>query len=73
MKKVKVDQDVCIGCGFCFSSLDEVFTVDDNDLATTKNDNNILDNMDDNQKENVLDIVEGCPVSAIKIEEIEEK
>ena len=69
MKKVKVDQDTCIGCGYCFSTLEEVFTVDDNDLAKTKEDNNILDKMNDEQKETVLDIVEGCPVNAIKITE----
>ena len=66
MEKVIVDKDICIGCGFCAANCEEVFKLD-SETAETKN--NIIDNMDDELKENVLDIKEGCPVSAIKIVE----
>lgn len=64
MEKVSVDKDICIGCGFCAANLDSIFTMDDDDLATTKKD--IVPKDDE---EEVKDIAEGCPVGAIKIEE----
>ena len=67
MKKVIVDKNVCIGCGFCADNMDEVFVMDDDDLAVTKEEN--LENMSEEKKDEVKDIAEGCPVSAIKIEE----
>ena len=67
MEKVVVDKNICIGCGFCAANMEEVFVMDDDDLAVAKYNN--LDAMDDEKKDEVKDIVEGCPVSAIKIEE----
>ena len=67
MKKVIVDKNVCIGCGFCAANMDEVFVMDDDDLAVAKEEN--LENMCEEKKDEVKDIAEGCPVSAIKIEE----
>lgn len=67
MEKVVVDKNICIGCGFCAANMEEVFVMDDDDLAVAKDNN--LDAMDDEKKDEVKDIVEGCPVSAIKIEE----
>lgn len=68
MEKIIVDQDVCIGCGFCAGNLEEVFEMDSNDLAKTKENNNNLDQMNEEIKEKSLDILEGCPVGAIKTE-----
>lgn len=66
MEKVIVDKNVCIGCGFCAANLDNVFKMDDDDLATTVNDD--MNSMSEETKDEVKDIVEGCPVGAIKIE-----
>ena len=67
MEKVIVDKNACIGCGFCAANLDDVFKMDVDDLATTEN--NEIDKMSEEKKDEVNDIIEGCPVSAIKIEE----
>ena len=66
MEKIIVDKDICIGCGFCAANCEEVFKLDSETAST---ENNIIDNMSTETKENVLDIKEGCPVSAIKIVE----
>lgn len=65
MKKVIVNEN-CIGCGACTGYCD-VFEFDDNGLATTNSNKNIIDEMDEETKENVIDAKEGCPVSAIEI------
>lgn len=64
MEKVIVDKNICIGCGFCAANLEKVFKMDDDDLAVTEENEITKDNEDD-----IKDIVEGCPVGAIKIEE----
>jgi len=66
MEKVIVDKDICISCGFCCAACPDIFDMDDDDKAISKDDKNIVD---DNNKDEVIDIVEGCPVGAIKIEE----
>lgn len=65
MEKIKVNSDMCIGCGSCTGICPEVFKMNDNGTATA--DEN-MDNLDDNIKENVIDAKEACPVSAISIE-----
>ena len=70
MKKVIVDDSVCIGCGFCYSSKPEIFDMNDEGYACTKDEENNFSNMSDEVKEEVTDIVEGCPVGAIKIVEV---
>lgn len=65
MEKVIVDKNICIGCGFCAANLEEVFKMDDDDLAVTTN-----NEINDTNKEEIMDILEGCPVGAIKIEEV---
>ncbi len=67
MEKIIVDKNVCIGCGFCAANCEEIFTIEDDGLATAKD--NDLNNMSEEEKETVLDIKEGCPVGAIKVEE----
>ena len=69
MEKVSVDKNICIGCGFCAANCEEVFTIEDDGLATAKESN--LEEVSEEVKENVLDIKEGCPVGAIKVEEEE--
>lgn len=72
MKKVKVNQDLCIGCGACQAIIDSVFQLGDNGLAETKDENNTIDTMEEDVKDEVMDALEGCPTSAIFIEEKEE-
>lgn len=64
--KVKVNKDVCIGCGACQAIVPEVFEIEDDGLAIAK-DIEISDDI----KEDVIDAVEGCPTGAIS--EIEEQ
>jgi len=72
MKKIVVDPERCIRCGACVSICDEVFDFSDEGYAISKDENNILDEMDENIKVDALDALEGCPTSAIKEVEIEE-
>ena len=59
--KLKVDKDICIGCGACAAIAPEVFEIDDEGLATT-----IVDEVADEVKDDAIDAKDGCPVSAIE-------
>lgn len=65
MKKLIVDDNICIGCGYCFSSND-IFEQNDEGFACVKESN--IDNIKNDELEEIMDIKEGCPVGAIKIE-----
>ena len=71
MKKVIVNEN-CIGCGAC-TNFSDIYKFNDEGLATTVEDKNIIDNMDEETKENVIDALENCPVGAIETVEVEEK
>lgn len=66
MKKLKVEQDLCIACGACMSIDEEDFKFDENGLSIEKK--QIID--DDNEK--AIIAMESCPTGAIKIEDTEE-
>lgn len=66
MEKVKVNQEQCIGCGACTAIADEVFKFNDEGFAETE-DNNI-EEMNAELKNDVMDALEGCPTNAIYIE-----
>lgn len=59
--KVKVDKNLCIGCGACQAIEPSIFKLDDEDGLATAKDVEITDDI----KENVMDALEGCPTSAI--------
>ena len=59
--KLKVDKDICIGCGACAAICPEVFAIDDDQLATT-----IVNGVAEEFMEDAIDAKEGCPVDAIK-------
>ena len=63
--KLKVNKNLCIGCGACQAIVDEVFQIEDDGLATV-----IVDEINDDLKDDALDAKDGCPTDAI--EEIDE-
>ncbi|MFA5410208.1 MAG: ferredoxin [Bacilli bacterium] len=60
--KVKVKQEVCIGCGACTCICPEVFSFNDDGYAQAIT----TDVEDDNEK--VTEAAEGCPTDAIVID-----
>ena len=60
MAKVTVDASVCVGCGLCEQLCSEVFKLDSDGVAKVKD--------SECNKCNLSEIVEQCPVSAIKLE-----
>lgn len=61
MEKVIVDESVCIGCGFCAANKPEVFDMNDDGYAFTKEEKNKEIN------DEIMETLEGCPVGAIKL------
>ena len=61
--KVKVSKDECIGCGACCSIVPDVFEIEDDGFACAKGEVN------NSNKDDVIDASESCPTGAIKIEE----
>lgn len=64
--KLKVNKNICIGCGACQAVAPEVFEIDDDGLAKAI-DAEIKEELIDD----ALDAKDGCPVDAIS--EIEGK
>lgn len=64
--KLKVMDDLCIGCGACQAICPECFELNDDGLATVK-----VDEIPKENEEDATDAKEGCPVSAIA--NVEEK
>ena len=63
--KIKVNQEICIGCGICTSICPDSFEIN-GDKAYPKKE--LVDNLDGGEKE----AEESCPTQAISIEEIKE-
>lgn len=59
--KLKVNKDLCIGCGACQAVANEVFEIEDNGLARV-----IVDEVPEELREDAMDAKEGCPTSAIE-------
>ncbi len=59
MAKVTVDVSACVGCGLCEQFCPEVFEVRDDGIAYTK--------AQSCATHNLQEVVDTCPVSAIKI------
>lgn len=64
MENLKVNQEICIGCGACAAIASEAFEFNDDGLAQVK-DNFELDKASDETKNDVVDAIEGCPTGAI--------
>lgn len=63
--KLRVDKDLCIGCGACQATAPDVFELKDDGLAEC-----ILSDVNEEVMEDAMDAKDGCPTNAIK--EIEE-
>lgn len=60
---VKVNKDLCIGCGACTAIASDVFVLDDDGLAKA------IVEVVPKEEDNVQDAIESCPTSAIENEE----
>lgn len=67
--KARVKKDTCIGCGACTVIADKVFQIGDDGLAEVicQNKEEMVAEIADEEKENVIDASESCPTSAIEI------
>lgn len=59
--EVKVDKDLCVGCGLCANMAPEVFTMEDDGKA------GVLPTAAGNEAA-AKEAAEACPVSAITVE-----
>ena len=57
--KVKVSEDLCIGCGACAAICDEVFEINDEGISKV-----ISDNISDDIEDDVKEAIESCPTGA---------
>lgn len=64
--KVKVDQDLCIGCGVCEGAVPEVFSLENGTTAEV-----IVEEVPKKLKDEVRQTSKDCPVTAILVEEDE--
>ncbi len=60
MTKVKVNQEICIGCGTCESLCPEIFKLENGKSQVIS---------DDCGDCNCQEVIDSCPVSAISMEE----
>ena len=67
MKKIKVDQVKCIGCGACVGIDPEHFDFDDSGLSSVISQDNL-------ESEDLKQVIDGaCPTGAITLEETSEE
>ena len=63
MEKLKVNEN-CIGCGLCVSQNDKYFEFNDEGFSCAKQ-----EEVEEEDKKELLNIIESCPAEAISIEE----
>jgi len=66
MKKVSVNRDACIRCGACYSCASDVFSHDAEGISV------VIKDVIEDDNENAIDAMEGCPTGAIIMEDIKE-
>lgn len=62
MKKIRVNKEICIGCGACIAIDETHFTFDDEGRSEVISQENLED-------ANLQNAIESCPVDAISIKE----
>ncbi|MGN1041182.1 MAG: ferredoxin [Acutalibacteraceae bacterium] len=62
--EIKVDQDLCIGCGMCINMCPDVFMYNEESLSTVKSD------LAEFNLQSVEEAREICPVDAITVEKL---
>lgn len=70
--KCFVKKDTCIGCGACTTIANGVFQIGDDGLAETINPEDVenkIKEVNEEDKNDVIDAAESCPVGAIEVEE----
>lgn len=60
--KVTITEENCIGCGKCEAVCSDVFKIEDDGIA------HVVKDVKEEFKEDVLDAADGCPTSAINVE-----
>ncbi len=60
--KVRIDADLCTGCGLCADSVPDVFSMDDDIAEVSSSD------VPANLEDDVREASEDCPVEAIILE-----
>ena len=60
--KVKVNKDVCIGCGACEAIVPDVFQIQEEGTAC------VIGSVKEEIENDVIDAKESCPTGAIEIE-----
>ena len=70
--KAFVKKDTCIGCGACTAIASDFFEIGDDGLAEAINPEdteNKIKEIPEDQKDDVIDAAESCPVGAIEVQE----
>lgn len=62
--KVTIIEEACIGCGACAAIANDIFKINDEGIAYAEN-----NNINEDNKENVIEAVNSCPAGAIEIEQ----
>lgn len=67
--KTRVKKDTCIGCGACTVIADKIFQIGDDGLAEVQNstEDEKIQEIPEEEKENVIDASESCPTGAIEV------
>lgn len=65
--EIKINKGKCLGCGMCVGINSDVFEFDDDGLAKVNN-----DQINEENKEEVENAKDSCPVSAIEEEKKED-
>lgn len=67
--KVKIDKDKCVVCASCVAIAPEVFEIKEDGTVDVKQEYQGVDIQDEALKAKILEARDGCPSSAIVVED----